>query len=61
MATGGMGDTLAGMITSFVGQFDNVIDAITSATYTHSYIGDKLSKDMYVVPHQKLLMKFLMR
>lgn len=56
-----MGDTLAGMITSFVGQFDNVIDAITSATYTHSYIGDKLSKDMYVVPHQKLLMKFLMR
>jgi NAD(P)H-hydrate repair Nnr-like enzyme with NAD(P)H-hydrate dehydratase domain len=22
MATGGMGDTLAGMITSFVGQFD---------------------------------------
>ena len=24
MATGGMGDTLAGMITSFVGQFDNL-------------------------------------
>ncbi|EGQ3706814.1 NAD(P)H-hydrate dehydratase [Staphylococcus pseudintermedius] len=55
MATGGMGDTLAGMITSFVGQFDNVIDAITSATYTHSYIGDKLSKDMYVVPPSKII------
>ena len=24
MATGGMGDTLAGMITSFVGQFDSL-------------------------------------
>ena len=34
MATGGMGDTLAGMITSFVGQFDDFRDAITSATYT---------------------------
>ncbi|WP_322114408.1 NAD(P)H-hydrate dehydratase, partial [Staphylococcus aureus] len=27
MATGGMGDTLAGMITSFVGQFDNLKEA----------------------------------
>ena len=41
---GGMGDTLAGMITSFVGQFDNYKDAVTSATYTHSYIGEKLSE-----------------
>ena len=32
MATGGMGDTLAGMITSFVGQFDSLKDAVTSAT-----------------------------
>ena len=40
MATGGMGDTLAGMITSFVGQFDSLKDAVTSATYTHSYIGE---------------------
>lgn len=55
MATGGMGDTLAGMITGFVGQFDNPIDAITSATYTHSYIGEKLSETMYVVPPSKLI------
>ncbi|MCE5154192.1 NAD(P)H-hydrate dehydratase [Staphylococcus hyicus] len=55
MATGGMGDTLAGMITGFIGQFDNPIDAITSATYTHSYIGEKLSKTMYVVPPSKLI------
>ena len=51
MATGGMGDTLAGMITSFVGQFDSLQDAVTSATYIHSYIGENFLK-MYVVPLQ---------
>ena len=55
MATGGMGDTLAGMITSFVGQFDDFRDAITSATYTHSFIGEKLSESMYVVPPSRLI------
>ena len=55
MATGGMGDTLVGMITSFVGQFDDFRDAITSATYTHSYIGEKLSESMYVVPPSRLI------
>ena len=35
-----MGDTLAGMITSFVGQFDNFKEAVTSATYMHSFIGE---------------------
>ena len=44
MATGGMGDTLAGMITSFVGQFDNLKEAVMSATYTHSFIGENLAK-----------------
>ncbi len=33
-----MGDTLAGMITSFVGQFDNLKEAVMSATYTHSFL-----------------------
>lgn len=55
MATGGMGDTLAGMITSFVGQFDNIEEAVTSATYTHSYIGDSLAESMYVVPPSRLI------
>lgn len=55
MATGGMGDTLAGMITSFVGQFDDTKEAVTSATYTHSYIGEELSKKMYVVPPSHLI------
>ena len=51
-----MGDTLAGMITSFVGQFDNYKDAVTSATYTHSYIV-KNSLKMYVVPPSTLISK----
>lgn len=50
MATGGMGDTLAGMITSFVGQFDSLQDAVTSATYIHSYIGEKLSEKCTLCP-----------
>ena len=53
MATGGMGDTLAGMITSFVGQFDSLKDAVTSATYT--VILEKLSESMYVVPPSRLI------
>ncbi|MBS3368681.1 carbohydrate kinase, partial [Staphylococcus aureus] len=55
IATGGMGDTLAGMITSFVGQFDNLKEAVMSATYTHSFIGENLAKDMYVVPPSRLI------
>src|SRR5699024_8372936 len=53
MATGGMGDTLAGMITSFVGQFNDLKEAVTSATYTHSYIGETLSDKMYFVPQSQ--------
>ena len=59
LATGGMGDT-AGMITSFVGQFDNFKEAVTSATYMHSFIGEKLSDTMYVVPPSRLLVKYRM-
>ena len=54
MSTGGMGDTLAGMIGGFVVQFsDHEIQAILSATYLHSYIADELGKTQYVtLPHQ---------
>ncbi|MBU8680663.1 carbohydrate kinase [Staphylococcus saprophyticus] len=55
MATGGMGDTLSGMITSFVGQFNDTEEAVTSATYTHSYIGEQLAEKMYVVPPSRLI------
>ncbi|MDT2659210.1 NAD(P)H-hydrate dehydratase [Enterococcus hulanensis] len=49
MATGGTGDTLAGMITGFLAQFEKNIDTIGTAVYLHSLIGDELAKDHYVV------------
>lgn len=52
-ATGGMGDTLAGIIGGFVAQFDDVEKAVLAAVYSHSAIADELAKNQYVVlPHQ---------
>ncbi len=48
MATGGMGDTLAGIIASFLGQFKNKKQAILSAVYVHSAVADELAKTHYV-------------
>ena len=50
-ATGGMGDTLAGMIAGFAGQFPQVglYERVTVATYLHSAIAEDLSKEDYVV------------
>lgn len=48
MATGGMGDTLAGIIAGFIGQYSNKKEAILSAVYIHSAIADELAKDHYV-------------
>ena len=50
-ATGGMGDTLAGMIAGFVGQFPQVglYERVVVATHLHSAIAENLSKKSYVV------------
>ncbi|UQS85228.1 NAD(P)H-hydrate dehydratase [Apilactobacillus apisilvae] len=48
-ATGGMGDTLAGMIGGFVAQFSNEYNAVLSAVFLHSAIADELAKNQYVV------------
>ena len=50
-ATGGMGDTLAGMIAGFAGQFPQVslYERVTVATYLHSAIAQTLAEDNYVV------------
>lgn len=50
-ATGGMGDTLAGMIAGFAGQFPqaSLYERVTVATYLHSAIAQTLSEDNYVV------------
>lgn len=52
-ATGGMGDTLAGLIGGFTAQFENKAQAVLAAVYTHSAIADELARKQYVVlPHQ---------
>lgn len=49
MATGGMGDTLAGIIGGMVAQFGPGVETVQSAVYLHSLAGDLLAKDNYVV------------
>ena len=49
-ATGGMGDTLAGMIAGFSGQFRTSLEqAVLAAVYAHSAIADDLARERYVV------------
>ena len=50
-ATGGMGDTLAGMIAGFAGQFPqaSLYERVTVATHFHSAIAQELAEDNYVV------------
>ncbi len=49
MASGGMGDCLTGIITSFVGQKVSMIDSALLGAYIHGYIGDTLSSSRYSV------------
>ncbi len=46
-----MGDTLAGMIAGFAGQFPqaSLYERVTVATYLHSAIAQELAEDNYVV------------
>ena len=55
MAVGGMGDTLAGMINSFVGQGYKPIDAVVLAVYLHGYCGDIIAEKSYTVVPSKLI------
>lgn len=48
MATGGMGDTLAGMIGGFCAQFSSTEHAVNAAVFLHSFIGDQLAERQYV-------------
>ncbi len=54
MATGGTGDTLAGLIAAFLGQFPKNSTTIAAAVYLHSKIGDALYQSDYVVLPTKL-------
>ncbi|GMA70416.1 ADP-dependent (S)-NAD(P)H-hydrate dehydratase [Leuconostoc litchii] len=54
-ATGGMGDTLAGMIAGFTAQFMfSTSDSVLAAVYAHSAIADELSKTQYVTLPTKI-------
>ncbi|MFC4760291.1 NAD(P)H-hydrate dehydratase [Fructobacillus durionis] len=53
-ATGGMGDTLAGMIAGFTAQFHPLGPAVLSAVYCHSAIAAELSKSAYVTLPSKI-------
>lgn len=48
MATGGMGDTLTGIIASFLGQFDDKTQGLISAVYLHSAVANTLAETHYV-------------
>ena len=50
-ATGGMGDTLAGMIAGITGQFKqaNLYERVVVATHLHSAIAQELAQEYYVV------------
>ncbi len=54
MSVGGMGDTLAGMITSFLGQHYDPFEATVLATYIHGFSGDQIAKKSYTVLPEKL-------
>lgn len=49
MASGGMGDTLTGMIASFIAQGYEPLEATYLAAYIHGYCGDKLAENMFCV------------
>lgn len=55
MASGGMGDTLTGIITSLIGQGYSSLEASCLGAYIHGYCGDILSKKMFCVNATELL------
>lgn len=55
MASGGMGDSLTGIITSFLGQGYRPLEAACLGAYVHGYCGDKLSKQMFCVSATHLI------
>lgn len=57
MATGGMGDTLTGIMAGFIGQFGYSLATIQSALVIHSVIGDKLNEKEYVVLPSQIIEK----
>ncbi|KRN99710.1 NAD(P)H-hydrate dehydratase [Companilactobacillus kimchiensis] len=57
MATGGMGDTLTGIIAGFIGQFGYSLKTVAAALLLHSTIADQLNQKEYVVLPSKIINK----
>ena len=57
MATGGMGDTLSGIIVSLLGQGYSGLMASLLGVYIHGYAGDLLAEKNYTVLPSKLIEK----
>lgn len=55
MATGGMGDTLAGIIAGLLGQFSNKNTAVLSGVFLHGLTADWLSNEHYVTLPQEVI------
>ena len=55
MASGGMGDTLTGIITSLISQGVNSFDAAILGAYIHGYVGDELSKENFTVSAMEII------
>lgn len=55
MAVGGMGDTLAGVITSLLGQGYEPLEAAVLGVYIHGRAGDEIAKQSYTVIPEKLI------
>lgn len=49
MASGGMGDTLTGIIASFIAQGYDSLEAAYISAYIHGYCGDRLAENMFCV------------
>ncbi|CDI50721.1 sugar kinase [Clostridium tetani 12124569] len=58
MASGGMGDTLTGIIASFLAQGYKPLEAASMGAFLHGYCGDKLSKNMYSVNAREVISIF---
>lgn len=57
MSIGGMGDVLAGMISSFIAQGYPIEKAVLTAVFIHGYAGEQLAQNMYIVTPSKLAKK----
>jgi len=45
MASGGMGDVLAGMLAALLGQGLSAEDAMKLGVYLHGFVGDRIAAD----------------